>query len=202
MLGMTKQRFAIVVVAVVGMLTTFLPWFKISGLASLAKESVKGTAGDRWITLIVFLAAGVVAVAVGGRDKPLQGFFRYAAVVAGAINLIIGFYELTNGGADAGIYGSADPTWGLWILMLASLALIVVPFVVKEDGQPVQPRVVVQQTTQAAPQATNVQAGSASAASATAEKTDVEKIKELKELLDMGVLTQEEFDKKKDEILG
>lgn len=40
------------------------------------------------------------------------------------------------------------------------------------------------------------------AGNATAEKSPVEKIKELKELLDMGIITQEEFDLKKKELLN
>lgn len=61
---------------------------------------------------------------------------------------------------------------------------------VKSDGQRglrsvVQPTVVVQQ-----------------AAAAPIEKSPVERVKELKELLDMEIITQEEFDTKKKEILG
>ena len=36
----------------------------------------------------------------------------------------------------------------------------------------------------------------------TIEKTDVERIKEFKELLDSGIITQEEFDAKKKQLLG
>lgn len=36
----------------------------------------------------------------------------------------------------------------------------------------------------------------------TAEKSPVEQVKELKELLDMGIITQDEFDRKKNELLG
>lgn len=192
MFGMAKQRFSIAVVAFVGMITTFLPWFKISGLASLAKDSIKGTAGDGWITLIVFLVAGAVAVTVGERDKPLQSPFKYVAVAAGATNLVVGLFELSNGGDDAGIYGSANPTWGLWGLMIVSIVMIAVPFFVKEEAKTIQLGGLVQQSPGA-------QFGEAPSKN---EKTAVESIKELKELLDMEVLTQEEFDKKKDEILG
>ena len=40
------------------------------------------------------------------------------------------------------------------------------------------------------------------AADSVASKSSVEQVKELKELLDIGAITQEEFDRKKKELLG
>lgn len=133
--GMTKKRFALAVAAVLGMLATFLPWVKISGLAAMVRSSVNGTEGDGWITLVLFAVVLGLVVFMGDRAKPLTGWYRYVPLAVGAINLIIGLYDLGQLSAAAekmGRYGSATPGFGIWLLILMAIAMIVIPFVMKE----------------------------------------------------------------------
>lgn len=113
------------------------------------------------------------------------------------ITVEIGSGDWTDKGVAAAagsiVFAPLLVTAGVGAYQQKNLAAEIFEFIdeyVKSDGQRglrsvSQPTVVVQQ-----------------AAAAPVEKSPVEKVKELKELLDMEIITQEEFDKKKKEILG
>ncbi len=46
---MNKQRFAVIIVAVIGMIAAFLPWYKI-----LQVGNISGISSSGWFTFILF----------------------------------------------------------------------------------------------------------------------------------------------------
>ncbi|MFR6285766.1 MAG: hypothetical protein ACLUN1_18390 [Odoribacter splanchnicus] len=54
---MNKQRFAVIIVALIGLIATFLPWYKIVQLGTISGMSSSG-----WFTFIMFIIVIILAL--------------------------------------------------------------------------------------------------------------------------------------------
>jgi hypothetical protein len=111
---MDKKRKMILIVAVVGMIGTFLPWFSAFGY------SVSGTEGDGWITLFLFAVGGALAFFAGDKAEPLgkgklMGVWIPAAIAA--FIALRNIFRSRPGGVDLGI--------GLWFIAIAGVVQVV-----------------------------------------------------------------------------
>jgi hypothetical protein len=134
---MNKQRLAILIVAGLGALATFMPWIKLPIVGT-----INGTiGGDGWITLVLFAVPLVMAL-LNDKTKALKGGLLYGAiipsVVAGAIGVwtIIDFNSKMSDIDDnpfakaLGATGSIE--FGLYLVVLAGIALPIVAFLIKD----------------------------------------------------------------------
>jgi len=104
------KRIIALIVAVIGAIATFLPWatVKVSGFGESVTESVSGTEGDGWITLILFVAIAAVVIVSGIKDmkKDMPIWAKAVAMVlAGicAIIAIIDFGDVADTGLGSGV---------------------------------------------------------------------------------------------------
>lgn len=104
------KRIIALIVAVIGAIATFLPWatVKVSGFGESVAESVSGTEGDGWITLILFVAIAAVAIVSGikdmKKDMPIwaKAVVTILAVICGIV-AIIDLGDVSNTGLGSGV---------------------------------------------------------------------------------------------------
>lgn len=112
---MEKKRMFILIVAVVGMLGAFLPWYTVFGTMN-----VSGTEDGGWLTLILFAAGGAIALFAGDRMEPLKKKFLSGVWIPAALAFLLILTKIfrSRPGISLAI--------GIWIVALAGLAQIFV----------------------------------------------------------------------------
>jgi hypothetical protein len=146
--GFHIQRAAVGVSAILGALATFMPW-----LSAPVVGTVYGTAGDGWITLVLFVPA-LVFTGLGNRLSPISGWQRFAAAVPAGIAALIGISKIADinmriskmqsdmsdspfGAAMAKMAAVTTQTrFGLYLLVLAGIAAAAAVFLLKDKGSP------------------------------------------------------------------
>jgi ABC-type phosphate transport system permease subunit len=133
---MNKQRLAILIVAGLGALATFMPWVKVPIVGT-----INGTKGDGWITLALFAVPLIISL-LNDKTKALKRGLLYGAIIpsllAGAIGVwkIIEFNSKMSDIGDnpfAKALGAAfSIEFGLYLLVLAGIALPIVAFLIKD----------------------------------------------------------------------
>lgn len=139
--GFHIQRFGLGVAALLGCLCTFLPWITVPVIGT-----VYGTAGDGWITLILFIPAVVFAV-LGDRLAPIGGWKRFAASIPPVLAALIGLGKIVdlnsrladmraaaaNNPFGAAMAATVQTRIGLYLLVLAGAACAAAVFALKGD---------------------------------------------------------------------
>jgi hypothetical protein len=133
---MNKQRLAILIVAGLGALATFMPWVKAPIIGS-----INGTKGDGWITLMLFVIPLIISL-LNDKSKRLVGGLLYGAIVPGIIAGVIGAWKifdfkskmssLANNPFGEAIESSVSIEFGLYLVVLSGIALPIVAFLVKD----------------------------------------------------------------------
>lgn len=118
---MEKKRKFILIVAVVGMIGTFLPWASAFGI------SVSGTEGDGWITLILFAIGGALAFFSGDKAQPLTKGKLTGVWLPSALAAVIALRKILDKpqGISIGI--------GLWLIAIAGIVQVLLTFFFKGD---------------------------------------------------------------------
>ncbi len=84
---MSKQRLGILILAVIGMLSTFMPWVKVPIVGI-----VKGTEDEGWLTFILF-AIPLVLSLLNDKSKPLKEKLLIGSIVPSIIAALIGIWK-------------------------------------------------------------------------------------------------------------
>ncbi len=120
---MEKKRKFILIIAVVGMIGTFLPWASAFGF------TVSGTQGDGWITLALFAIGGAIAFFSGDKAAALKKKIMAAVWIPAALAAVIALLKIFKSrpaGMSIGI--------GLWLIAIAGLAQVFVTLFFKGAG--------------------------------------------------------------------
>ena len=136
---MHRSRFAFLAAADLGIIATFLPWEKISVLGVVSEtnsgteivESVLGTKGVGWISLLLFAIAAIICFA-GKRALPISTGKKWTVMVMGLFSCIIGvhtYLDITqkivlNPQESGGIMFESSAGSGIYIVIAAGLALV------------------------------------------------------------------------------
>lgn len=124
---MHKQRLFIVVAAAVGILSAFLPWWKVAFFG--ISGSITGIDnGDGWLSFALCATAGGLAAAVGDRIKVLEGSMKKTIGGIGAGLSVFMLFELIRPAMGA------SSSYGMILSLLAGIAIMAIPFVIKGDG--------------------------------------------------------------------
>lgn len=118
---MEKKRMLILIVAVIGMIGAFLPWYTVFGTMN-----VSGTEDGGWLVVILFAAGGAIAFFAGDKMEPLAKKLLSGVWIPAAIAFLLiltKIFKSKPGGISLGI--------GIWIVALAGLAQIFVTFFFK-----------------------------------------------------------------------
>ena len=141
--GLHRQRFAVCVLAGIGMLATFLPWVHLPIVGSIS-----GTAGDGWITLALFIPAMVLAWR-GQKLQPLIGNARLLAAIPAGLAGLIGLYKMADFNSRMASLPRDNPFagavatsvrigMGLYLLIAASAALVAVAWLLARPPKETQ----------------------------------------------------------------
>lgn len=128
---MNKQRFAVIIVAIVGMIATFLPWYKIVQVGS-----VSGMSSSGWFTFVMFVIVIVLAFRKNLHEDISMGISWCITICSLLASFVVlwrmidvwfakeGMFSL--GGGMAGILGSqVSIGYGAWVVVAAGIC---VPF--------------------------------------------------------------------------
>ena len=85
---MNKQRLAILIVAGLGALATFMPWVKVPIVGT-----INGTKGDGWITLALFAVPLIISL-LNDKTKALKGGLLYGAIIPSLLAGAIGVWKI------------------------------------------------------------------------------------------------------------
>ena len=128
------KRIAILVMAVLGAISTFLPWavVSVSALGQSVSESVSGTDGDGWITLVLFVAIAALAVVSGLKDfkKEMPIWAKIAISVVAVICTVIAVIDMSNvsntgiGATMALLGASASVNVGIGLILIVLMAVL------------------------------------------------------------------------------
>jgi hypothetical protein len=135
---MHASRVALIVASVVGMICTFLPWATVPFIGA-----IYGTRGDGWISLAACAGAGLISL-VGDRRFALSLVAIVGSVLCGIAAGLVGLVDLVdlkNTLADNTLSSAVSVGPGLYVLIMASLAIIIVPPVLSRSDAPAPPRV-------------------------------------------------------------
>ena len=131
--GLHKQRIILACIAGLGMLATFLPWVRAPIIGA-----VDGTAGDGWITFVLF-GLTLSLVFTGRRHEILSGGGQVGAAICTALAALLGVWKILdlhamksdaarNGPFAEALAGSVQIGFGLYLVVLAGIAFWVVCF--------------------------------------------------------------------------
>jgi hypothetical protein len=133
---MSKQRLAILIVAGLGVLATFMPWVSIPIVGT-----VNGTKADGWITLALFAVPLVISL-LNDRTKQLKGGLLYGAIIPSIIAGVIGISKIVDFNSSmselgdnpfAAMFGvTISIEFGLYLVVVAGFALPILAFLIKD----------------------------------------------------------------------
>jgi hypothetical protein len=119
-----KQRKFVMIAALVGIISMFLPWVSFMGYSS------NGLGGAGTLILLAFIAAGVLAY-LGDQKKPMAKNNWLGALGCGALIIliwVINFLRLPSGASNViGI--------GFWVCALAAAGVLVPTFLFRDPSQ-------------------------------------------------------------------
>ncbi len=124
---MNKQRLGILIAAVAGMLATFLPWINMSFMGSVA-----GSEGDGWISF-GFFAVVLILVLTGDKKTRLAGKKFIASLVMAVLAGALGIWKIVDfkSSMSEAMGGSFSIGIGLYLMVLAAIAVLVIGFIIK-----------------------------------------------------------------------
>ncbi len=125
--GINKQRLYILIAAAIGVISTFLPWAKVSLLGF--SQSVSGLEAGGWITLLLYGGAGVLAV-LGDRNELMTKKNRTIVLILSGLGALFSLIKIIQISSEDLI----SLSFGVLLALLAGLALVAIYFVVKGDG--------------------------------------------------------------------
>jgi hypothetical protein len=121
-----KQRKFILIIAAIGAISIFLPWFTISaeGLGVRISESQNGFHGTGVLVFLAFIA-GIILALVGDQSRVMEATIWTATLLAGAVALLFVVINLarTPDSGDGFGFAQAGPGFGIWISLVASVAM-------------------------------------------------------------------------------
>jgi uncharacterized membrane protein YuzA (DUF378 family) len=128
--AMHKQRIAVMVAALLGIIATFLPWATVAGVTITGSQVTYITLGLCAIALILAL--------LGDRSQPVASGMRIGIAVLGLLTGAYGAYQIMdmNKAVDrmAGMEGGAEIASGaavgigLYLVIAAGFLLLILPF--------------------------------------------------------------------------
>ena len=127
---MHTQRKMILIAAVVGLLATLLPWYRVSVFGF--SQSINAWHGIGMLAPLGFALAGVMAF-LGNQSLPLTSTNWFLALAGGALALlaVIIFWTNTPGSIALGVGGVS---FGLYIALIAAIGVLAMAWLHRSPG--------------------------------------------------------------------
>ena len=131
---MHRQRKLILIAAVVGIISVFLPWITISifGLS----ESINGFHGWGILVFMLYVAAAVITC-LGSRAQALEKNLWLLVIACGVIALFAVIIEITSSSGGLGEepgFADADFGIGVWLTIAASASIVLFAWIFKNPA--------------------------------------------------------------------
>lgn len=133
---MSKQRIILIAAGVLGMLSTILAWAKVKVFFMKTDMNLFDTdvPASGWILLALYLAATIFSFLGDDRTKGVGKPNKLIVLIVGIVALLITLLAMVAWGlGDAKSYTTFGI--GIYLSFLTSLALVIVPFVIKDNGE-------------------------------------------------------------------
>lgn len=126
---MNKQRFAVIIVAIIGLIATFLPWYSIEGFGTLSGMSSSG-----WFTFIMFLIVIVLALRKNLHEDMSMGISWSVTIFSLLASFVVlwrmidvwfakeGMFSL-GGGMDGILGKQVTVGYGAWIIVIVGICI-------------------------------------------------------------------------------
>ena len=128
-LNLHKQKLYAVIVAAVGLLAMFLPWWKVSfggyGGFGGGGYSINGMHEIGLLAFVGFVAAGVVTFVMGDRSKPYDGQVKMIAAASFGVAALIAIIQFAR--------QSKFTSFGLYLAIIAGIAGAVIVYMMKPE---------------------------------------------------------------------
>lgn len=126
---MSKQRKFVLISAIVGFISMFLPWVSISIFGYT--QSVNGMHDKGIFVFICFVVSGLIA-GLGDQTKNLDKTMWSATLLAGAIALLFTIWFYFQ--ATSSIMGSSLIGFGVYLAAIASVGILASAYIFKSPG--------------------------------------------------------------------
>lgn len=126
---MNRQRFAVIIVAIIGMIATFLPWYKIVEVGTISGMSSSG-----WFTFIMFVIVIILALRKNMQEDMSMGISWSVTIFSLLASFVVlwrmidvwfakeGMFSL--GGNMDNIMGSQVTVgYGAWMVVIAGVCI-------------------------------------------------------------------------------
>ncbi|GAB2760202.1 hypothetical protein [Salinimicrobium soli] len=120
---MCDQRIAIILLACLGVASSFMPWVKIPILGHQI-----GTEYTGWLTLALFIIPFVISF-LGQTSRLLKGVKLYIALLASLIAAGIGIWQIID--LDSGL---TTVEYGLYLMVISGLVIPLAAYIIG-DGK-------------------------------------------------------------------
>ena len=114
---MNKQRFAVIIVALIGLIATFLPWYKIVQLGTISGMSSSG-----WFTFIMFIIVIILALRKDLHEDLSMGISWSITICSLLASFVVLWKIIDVWFAQEGMFSLGGGAW------IVSIAGICVPF--------------------------------------------------------------------------
>ncbi len=129
---MHKQRIILLILAVIGMATIFMPWVVYPRIDMI----LTGSMGDGWISFALFLII-LIVILIKGISRPLSAFQKFTVFGFALLNLLMAVYKIYNFSIDKANFNSGDPYmitaaagshlgYGLYMLAVISALIVII----------------------------------------------------------------------------
>ncbi len=126
--NINKQRLYTLIASAVGVVSSFMPWAKVS-LMGFSQSAAGVSTFWGWILLAAYAVAGVLAF-MGDRSQAMDKMKRALTLVIGAGGVVLSVIYMIYLFSE----NLVSPAFGLYLSLLSGLALVAIYFVVKGDG--------------------------------------------------------------------
>jgi hypothetical protein len=133
---MHKQRVAIIIASVIGIVATFLPWVKaMNAMGNISIDGThEGVGRVGWFTLLLF-GITVIIVLIGDKQKAIsRGHAFYGAIVPSIIAALVGGIHIMQMLDDLAI--GEQLGIGIYLVVFAGIAVLVVAIMFRDNATP------------------------------------------------------------------
>lgn len=132
---LNKQRKFVLIAAVVGIISCFLPWISISVLGY--STSVNGMHSWGLLSFIAFIGAGVAAF-LGDQTKTMAQTYWFVALACGALSVIGVLIFFIRISSVTGGFGGAGYGFGIFIAAAAAIGVLASAYMFRNPGDSIK----------------------------------------------------------------
>lgn len=135
---MNRQRFAVIIVAIIGIIATFLPWYRIMQVGTISGMSSSG-----WFTFIMFIVVVILALRKNMREDMTMGISWSVTILSLLASFVVLWRMIDVWFAKEGVFNlgaSMDNvlgsqvaiTYGAWIVVAAGICVPIAAYIFRD----------------------------------------------------------------------